>query len=221
LKKLHESNNEIRKISKAKDMFFASVSHELRNPLNALLGCIDVLQTSEANYDIEILQTAKICGESLHNLIGNVLDVAKIEAGKLDIVKSVVDLKEIIHKVYTMYKYSASTKGISLKLLIGKKIPDYFNLDPGRLMQVLINLVGNAIKFTERGGIFIKLEWFPTALQQYFRNVQGPHGRIPLISENHFLNYFLAISDRKKVVDSLDGKSHIFIKSHFYFRNGC
>jgi signal transduction histidine kinase len=150
-------------MAKAKSTFFASMSHELRNPLNALLGSVDLLEASENAYmyDEEVLTTAKICGETLLNLIGNVLDASKIEAKKFILAPEPAYLKETLLKAAKMASMTAKHKGLFIKSFIDSSIPECLSFDSQKLMQVLINITGNAIKFTDKGGIFIKAEWIP------------------------------------------------------------
>ena len=152
---------DIKKHAKEKDMFFASMSHELRNPLNALLGAIDILQKSNYEYDKEILETAGTCGDTLHNLIGNILDVSKIENHKLDITPSEGNIVECLTKISQMMKNIAKKKGLYSKFDPDIGIPKYFIFDHSRLNQVLINLIANSIKFTVSGGVKIILSYIP------------------------------------------------------------
>jgi signal transduction histidine kinase/response regulator RpfG family c-di-GMP phosphodiesterase len=160
LKRLHQ---EVILISKTRSTFFASMSHELRNPLNALLGSIELLEGSENAYayDEEIMTTAKVCGETLLNLIGNLLDVSKIEAKKLELLTAPAYLRENLDKIVKMASATAQQKGLYVKLKIDPLVPECLMYDSQKLAQILINIQGNAIKFTDRGGITIKAEWFP------------------------------------------------------------
>ena len=151
---------DIIKNAEEKDIFFASMSHELRNPLNALLESIDIFKKSES-IDPEIIETAQTCGETLLNIIGNILDVSKIENQKLDISPSGGNLVECVTKVVLMMRGLAEKKGLYFKFKPEAGIPKYFFFDHTRLNQVLINLLGNAIKFTDKGGIKIHLNYFP------------------------------------------------------------
>ena len=151
---------DIIKNAEEKDIFFASMSHELRNPLNALLGSIDIFKKSES-IDPEIIETAQTCGETLLNIIGNILDVSKIENQKLDISPSGGNIVECVTKVVLMMRGLAEKKGLYFKFKPEAGIPKYYFFDHTRLNQVLINLLGNAIKFTDKGGIKIHLNYFP------------------------------------------------------------
>ena len=184
-------------MAKAKSTFFASMSHELRNPLNALLGSVDLLESSENAYlyDEEVLTTAKICGETLLNLIGNVLDASKIETKKLQLLQEPAYLKESLYKAAKMAKMTAHHKGLFIKTFIDSSIPECLFFDSQKLMQVLINITGNAIKFTDKGGIFLKAEWIPI-----FDKSQTVH----------ILEDALSCSMRKYFVENSQGKGDLF-----------
>ena len=206
MKELNEMNRQKEILAKSKSVFFASVSHELRNPLNALLGSVELLASSEnaSEFDSEILNTAKICGETLLNLIGNVLDVSKIENDKLELYKSSNDLNDLIQKAWRMNKITGNHKGLFVKLGISPGIPDNLEFDSQKLMQVVINILGNAIKFTKTGGVFIKVQWIPL---DSFQNSDSQH-----LLEQSFkhktqdaVKKTLLISDRRQVVEDLNG----------------
>ena len=182
--------------------FFASMSHELRNPLNALLGCIHLLESSENSYayDEEALTTANICGETLLNLIGNVMDMGKIEANKLELAPQITSFPDIIQKLSKMTSSSAKPKGLFLKTLIDPTIPEFLTLDSHKLSQIMINILGNAVKFTNQGGIFIKANWIP-----FIEDIQIPHLRKQIILK----------SDRKRYVENMEGFPFTFILNSY------
>ena len=151
---------EISKTAQEKDIFFASMSHELRNPLNALLGCIEILRSSSSQTDMEIIDIAVNCGETLLNLIGNILDVSKIENQKLELTPSWGNLIEAIAKDVLMFSGAAKKKGIYLKFIPNSKYPQYFMFDHTKFNQVIVNILGNAIKFTDKGGIRVTVDWY-------------------------------------------------------------
>ncbi len=95
-------------------------------------------------------------------MVGNVLDVSKIEADKLEIIQGSWNIKESIQKIAIMCKTIASNKGLLLKLIFEENIPEYFKFDNSRFSQVLINLISNAIKFTDRGGVYLKVSFIQT-----------------------------------------------------------
>ena len=158
---------EIEKKSKEKERFFACVSHELRNPLNSLLASIEILATTSKSKQIELLSSAKACGDTLLHLIGNILDVTKIKDQKMELNIISSDIKEIIHKVIMMHKMKAKNKGLSLEFLGDPTIPSCVKVDPEKITQILINLISNSIKFTERGKIIVNLTWAPILVEDY------------------------------------------------------
>ena len=161
--------------SKEKDRFFACVSHELRNPLNSLLASVEILPKTAASKQGELLSSAKSCGETLLNLIGNILDVSKIKDQKMEVYYTDADITEIIDKAMMMHKVKAQKKGLYFKLIKDQNIPPCVKLDPAKIMQVLTNLISNSIKFTEMGIVVTKLTWIPIQNINYlstdFQNV--------------------------------------------------
>jgi signal transduction histidine kinase/CheY-like chemotaxis protein len=189
LKRLKE---EVEKKNKENEIFFASMSHELRNPLNALLGSLDLLKDADDTLKEELLQIAKTCSETLLNLIGNILDVSKIRANKLELVPSAVDLKEGISKMAKMMQSIANQKGIYLKLKFSQNFPIYLDVDFNKLNQVIINLLGNSIKFTEKGGVIVKVQWIPILSND------------PDSLQYKFTQKLLQKSSRKELIESVD-----------------
>ena len=152
------------KTTKEREIYFASMSHELRNPLNALLGCLEILKRSIK--DSETFEIAQSCGETLLNLIGNILDISKIENNKLTITYQIEDLKETVITVMDMLRTISDQKGINLKLVWEDLImPTIYNFDRPRLTQILLNLISNSIKFTEKGSVHVKVEWYPIQIE--------------------------------------------------------
>ncbi|HYE10617.1 MAG TPA: PAS domain S-box protein [Patescibacteria group bacterium] len=143
--------------SKFKTQFIANVAHEIRTPMNGIVGIIDLLDdnllTSEHK---EYFNMLRYSVERLSSIISDVMDIAKIEAGKLSIRKAGFNLKRLLHDVGTYFKIQAKKKNLQLILKTDAAIPDYLLGDADKLNQILFNLLSNAIKFTEQG--FIGLE---------------------------------------------------------------
>jgi len=144
--------------SQAKTEFISTISHEIRTPLNVVIGYSDLLSMSELNdKQKKYINSIRAGGESLLNIINDVLDLAKIEAGKLEIENKVFNLNSLIEEVSLMFQKQISDKGLSFELIIDKQLPVYIVLDEHRLKQILMNLISNAIKFTDQGSIVIRV----------------------------------------------------------------
>ncbi len=165
-KEVEERTNQLKKAKEraesannAKSTFIANMSHEFRTPLNAIIGFAEILaqketQKSSKSY-IHSIQTG---GRTLLRLINQVLDLSKIESGKLEIDKGPVSLPSIIDEVIIINKEIADQKGLSLHKRVGKEFPVTLLLDELRIRQVLLNLVGNGVKFTNTGFVDISIE---------------------------------------------------------------
>lgn len=145
--------------SLAKTLFLANMSHELRTPLNGILGMANLLlETPLTPKQSDYLSMLKSSGESFLRIINNILDFSKLESGRVDIIKQEFDLFESINSTIDFFKLSAAAKGLKLKLNIDPNVPQYVIGDSGRLAQVLNNIIGNAIKFTESGRVTVYIE---------------------------------------------------------------
>lgn len=150
--------------SRAKSEFLANMSHEIRTPLNSIIGMADLLaETSLSSEQAEYVRILKSAGENLLRLINDILDLSKIEAGHLQLISTSFYLSEIISRPCQILAMRARQKGLSLEYRIEPDVPDCLQGDPDRLQQVLINLLGNAIKFTEQGRVFLTVSRCHTA----------------------------------------------------------
>ncbi|MDP2216120.1 MAG: histidine kinase N-terminal 7TM domain-containing protein [Methanolobus sp.] len=145
----------------AKSQFLAMMSHEMRTPLNGVIGFSDLLmQTDLTKSQMQYMQAVYSSAISLLDLMNDVLDLSKIEAGKLELDPEKIDLIELCEQITDMVKYKAHEKGLELLLNMSADLPRYIVADRLRLKQVLVNLVGNAVKFTEYGEVELKAEAF-------------------------------------------------------------
>jgi two-component system sensor histidine kinase/response regulator len=158
-RELHEARDAAEAANKAKSNFLATMSHELRTPLNAILGFSEILakDSEPGSRAREHLATIRRSGEHLLTIINDILDLSKIESGKMEFQPQPFDLGELITDLTVMFHQQALEKGLSLTIDQSSSFPRFVKSDPAKLKQIFVNLIGNAIKYTDRGGIRIKL----------------------------------------------------------------
>jgi signal transduction histidine kinase/CheY-like chemotaxis protein len=156
---LAQATEEANKANDLKSQFLANMSHEIRTPMNAIIGFTDILleKVTEVQKQ-QHLKSIKKAATSLLDIINDILDISKIEADKLELKYSAVDLYHIVEEVYDLFKFKAKEKGIDLIIEFDNTLERSIVLDEVRLRQILLNLVSNAIKFTENGHVKIVVE---------------------------------------------------------------
>lgn len=156
---LHIAVEEAASANRSKSDFLANMSHEIRTPMNAIIGMTEIALESEMSIDQrENIEIVKQSAESLLDLLNSILDLSKIEAGKLELVENVFNLHTAMECIRKTINVQAQKKGLDLHFVISPDVPVNLIGDELRLRQIIVNLVGNAIKFTDKGKITVKIE---------------------------------------------------------------
>ena len=158
-RRIEKSRKQAVAATNTKSQFLASMSHEIRTPLNVILGASDLLQGTELNEEqLELVALLGNAGDGLLNLINDILDLSKVESGRLELENIDFCLSEAVQQTSKIFEVAASHKGIEVICNISPDVPNYVKGDPGRLRQILINLIGNSLKFTVSGGIYVDVK---------------------------------------------------------------
>jgi len=224
----------------AKSQFLATMSHEIRTPMNGVLGSLDLLRHSKLDdHQRQLVKTAASSGSSLMDILNDVLDHSKIEAGKLSLALGAMSLHSTAASVIALFRANAEGKGLKLTLDLDSEVVDWVIADAQRLKQVLLNLIGNSIKFTEQGSVSLHLRARPAPdkLACVFFEVQDTGVGIPLEARESLFQPFhqavpidrrrtsgtglgLAISQR--IVEAMGGhievESEVGTGSRFFFQ---
>ncbi|MFT3700974.1 MAG: ATP-binding protein [Agriterribacter sp.] len=156
---LNESEKQVRESSRVKENFMANMSHEIRTPMNAILGFTNLLQQKQLDKEAkEFTGAIQKSGEGLLNIINDILDSSKIEAGMMRIESAPFNIRLLMDSVKVMFSEKIKDKNLTFGLYIKDDVPEQLTGDSMRLTQILVNLIGNAIKFTEKGSITITVE---------------------------------------------------------------
>jgi len=156
---LKKATEEAQSANIAKSRFLANMSHEIRTPLNAIIGMERLLTESNVtDPQMKLLHHMKTSSETLLNIVNDILDFSKIESGQINIEKNNFSLNELLRKVYDANEYRAEEKGIKFNCINDNSISEFLNGDPVHLQQILMNLVSNAIKFTQKGFVELRSE---------------------------------------------------------------
>jgi two-component system, sensor histidine kinase and response regulator len=150
---------ELERAARVKSQFLANMSHEMRTPLNGVLGSLELVRQTELEPKQQrFVETARRSAETLLSVINEVLDLSKIEAGRVELERSAFDLRIIVEEATEAFSDLAYGKGLELGCFLPAELPTALVGDPGRLRQILTNLIGNAVKFTERGEVSVRVQ---------------------------------------------------------------
>lgn len=216
--KLTEARASAQSANDAKTIFLANMSHEIRTPMNGIMGMIDeVLDRDLDAHDRRDLEVANRAAQSLLGILNDILDFSKLQAGELSVEAVSTKTTEPFSDVAALFTPAASAKGLSLSFEKGSHIPPYVELDPLRVRQVLSNLVGNAVKFTNEGSIHLRLDYTNQALEVEVRDtgIGIPQNKLPMIFDRfgqaqssidrHYGGTGLGLSISKQLVDAMNG----------------
>lgn len=154
---MHQAKEQAESANKAKSLFLANISHEVRTPMNGIIGLCQLLKLTRLDdQQTEYVSNIHRSGENLLHLISDILDLSRIEADQIKINHEAFILRTLLEEVVQIFQFETKEKKISLSLELSDNVPPYVTGDPMRLRQILVNLVGNAVKFTEKGTILLK-----------------------------------------------------------------
>ena len=231
---LQENNHELAEArqkaidaSKAKSSFLANMSHEIRTPMNGVLGMLELLNdTPLEDQQQEFARTARNSAFALLDVINDILDFSKIEAGKLDIEKIELELLPLCEDVSALLSEKAHEKGIELTCFVHSNVPAVVMSDPTRLRQILLNLIGNAVKFTEKGEVALQVSMQPfddnqamikfsvkdTGIGinvQHQQKLFDAFNQADISTTRQFGGTGLGLSISKQLIELMDGSIHI------------
>ncbi len=159
LRELRAAKDAAEAANEAKTRFLASVAHEIRSPLNAIYGYAQLIERGEGKDALGAARVIRRSAEHLAHLVEGLLDIAQVEGGALKLTREAIRFPEFLEQLLAMMELQAQAKGLALVLERPERLPEYVHADPKRLRQVLINLLANAIKFTDHGQITLKVDY--------------------------------------------------------------
>lgn len=216
---IEAQKKKVEQSEKYKEQFLANMSHEIRTPMHAISGMTNILERNDHPESQDVfLKAMRISSDNLVVILNDVLDLSKIEAGKLEIENISMNLESVIENVVQILKFKAEEKGLILSYKISENAPTLVMGDPTRLNQILINLVGNAIKFTEKGSVDISV--YSTDSQLHFeikdtgigipkdkhQSIFGAFEQAKESTTRYFGGTGLGLNISKQLVDLQDGK---------------
>ncbi|TDE17796.1 response regulator [Dyadobacter psychrotolerans] len=238
-RELVEAQAVAEKARKVKESFLANMSHEIRTPLNGILGIANLLDATELDSSQRnLLDMLTQSSGSLLNILNDILDISKMEEGKFSIIPQPTDLRNVGKSIMDLLKFKGDEKGISLGFYVDSKIPDCVMVDGMRLNQILMNLVGNAIKFTHQGSVNLRIEHdglvenhhqikFIVAdsgigiSEKNIKNIFSEYGQASEETSHHYGGTGLGLTISKNLVKLMKGdlkvKSEVDRGSEFYF----
>jgi len=155
---LIKANKQLELANNAKSQFVANISHEIRTPLHGIIGMSALLHKKiESSTEKEYVEMIQTSAEALHEIINDILDISKIEAKKLELEEKTFNFNKLINEVFNPFKIAAEEKKIKISLKYGKDLPEYLIGDPLRIKQVINNILSNAVKFTDKGEVELKV----------------------------------------------------------------
>ncbi|MEO1041083.1 MAG: ATP-binding protein [Pseudomonadota bacterium] len=216
--RLKEAHKLAMAASDAKTTFLANMSHEIRTPMNGVMGMIDgMLERDLAAEDRRDLEVASRAAHSLLAILNDILDFSKLQAGELTIEKGPTPTLEPFVDVTSLFTPAASAKGLSLRFEANANLPSYLEIDPLRIRQILSNLIGNAVKFTEQGSITLSVAYQQDALRIAVKDtgIGIPYDKLPVIFdrfgqaqsviERRYGGTGLGLAITKQLVDAMNG----------------
>lgn len=156
-KELKEAYNRVEQMANLKQDFFSTISHELRTPINAVIGITELMKNNPGEQQEEYLETLSFSSRSLLMLVNDILDLAKLESGKFQFEHITFNTRKVINQVISSFRFKVEEKHLRLPYFVDPALPDYLAGDPNRLTQILNNLLSNAIKFTNEGFVYLQV----------------------------------------------------------------